>query len=535
MLRLPLRFLFIVLTAIGMLPPMLHAQLPVLSSNPAAAATIYLDFDGQLVKGTSWNWDSTIHARPCGLPATAITEVFHRVAEDFRIFNINVTTDSTVYNKAPVARRIRVIVTPTSHWYGVAGGISFVNSFVWGDGTPAWVFTDVLQNNPKYIGEACSHEAGHTLGLQHQSTWDKNCNLVKEYAEGKGEGEISWAPIMGVSYYKNLTTWHVGTSIEGCTVVQNDISTIAYGPAKIGMRNDDHGNTLQTATTLSLANTSFAATGMITSASDVDVFKINLSSGGDLKTNISPANVGAGNAGANVDLAVRLVKSNGDTIGRYNPPNSLSVSIDTTLPAGSYFLVIDGVANQNITNYNSMGMYTVQGGFASNIILPVAKLTLKGTTERNRQLINWEYEADEPITSTTVECSDNGVNFREMAVLPPAVTSFSAQPMGRGALYYRVKMLAGEANVPYYSNVIFLEYAEAARMTLLSTIVQSSAVINVSGAYAYDVFDVSGKSYQRGALTDGYNRIDFTFANKGLLLLKVYNRTQQTMFKLIRQ
>ncbi|HTE34823.1 MAG TPA: hypothetical protein VK666_30810, partial [Chryseolinea sp.] len=118
------------------------SQIPKYNSNTNAPATVYLDFDGETVAGTSWNWDSTIHAVPSGVIQPGITEVFNRVAEDYRIFNLNITTDPAVYARAPVAKRVRIILTPTSNWYGIAGGVAFVNSFVWGDGTPAWVFTD---------------------------------------------------------------------------------------------------------------------------------------------------------------------------------------------------------------------------------------------------------------------------------------------------------------------------------------------------------------------------------------------------------
>src|SRR5690348_12150727 len=148
-------------------------QVPKYNSYSAAAATAYLDFDGQVVRGTAWNWDDAINARPAPLTTAIITEVFNRVAEDFRIFNINITTDSAVFKKAPPSKRVRVIVTPTSEWYGNSAGVSFVNSFTWGDDTPAWVFTKLLEDKAKYIAEAVSHEIGHTLGLQHQSTYTK--------------------------------------------------------------------------------------------------------------------------------------------------------------------------------------------------------------------------------------------------------------------------------------------------------------------------------------------------------------------------
>ncbi len=68
---------------------------------------------------------------------TASLEIFNRVSEDYRIFNINITTDSTVYAAAPSRQRIRVIIAPTYQWYGGGvGGISCVGSFTWGDDHP---------------------------------------------------------------------------------------------------------------------------------------------------------------------------------------------------------------------------------------------------------------------------------------------------------------------------------------------------------------------------------------------------------------
>ena len=97
---------------------------------------------------------------------TQITEVFNRTVEDYRPFNINITTDSSVFLAAPLNKRIRIIITPTSAWYPGVGGVSWINSFVWGDDTPGFVFCDRLgPNNAKLVAECCSHEAGHTVAF----------------------------------------------------------------------------------------------------------------------------------------------------------------------------------------------------------------------------------------------------------------------------------------------------------------------------------------------------------------------------------
>ena len=95
---------------------------PALSSFPSAQATIYLDFDGYRVVSTSWNGGNALDCQAAPMSDAQITEVFNRVAEDYRPFNVNVTTDANKFLAAPLNRRIRVIVTPTSAWYPGVGG-----------------------------------------------------------------------------------------------------------------------------------------------------------------------------------------------------------------------------------------------------------------------------------------------------------------------------------------------------------------------------------------------------------------------------
>ena len=214
----------------------LRAQVPLFNSYPSAAATIYLDFDGQYLNGTAWNTNGPMVLGPSNLNASQMEEVFNRVAEDYRPFNINVTTDSAKYWAAPADKRMRIIFTVTSDWYGAAGGVSYMGSFTWGDNTPAFVFSALLNYKTKNIAEAASHEAGHTLGLRHQSRYDANCIKKEEYNTGDGSGEIGWAPIMGVGYYRNLTTWHTGPNPYGCNSEQDDLAIITSTDNGFGYR-----------------------------------------------------------------------------------------------------------------------------------------------------------------------------------------------------------------------------------------------------------------------------------------------------------
>src|SRR5690606_17964873 len=97
---------------------------PRLSSHPTAEATIYFDFDGHTVNHPFRNGGMTLHCEPSGLTDEQINEIFQRVSEDYRPFDINITTDSTVFLEAPLNMRTRIIVTPTSGWYPGVGGVA---------------------------------------------------------------------------------------------------------------------------------------------------------------------------------------------------------------------------------------------------------------------------------------------------------------------------------------------------------------------------------------------------------------------------
>ena len=200
---------------------------PALSSLPSAKATIFLDFDGQYVAASSWNGGNPLNCAPSGLTDAQIIEIFNRVSEDYRPFNIDITTDSTIFLAAPLTQRIRIIVTPTSSWYTGVGGVSYTGSFTWGDDTPGFVFPDRLgPNNTKMVAECCTHESGHTVGLSHQAKYDNNCSLLAVYNVGAGSGQTGWAPVMGNSYYQNFSGWYNGPTPYGCSVDQDALSII---------------------------------------------------------------------------------------------------------------------------------------------------------------------------------------------------------------------------------------------------------------------------------------------------------------------
>lgn len=213
----------------------IFAQSPLLNSYSPAAATVYLDFDGAEVNGTIWNEQGRILAAPSGLSTASITWIHQLISEHFKLFNLNITTDPAVYERAPVRQRTRIIITPDGSWYGQAPGVSAIGSFVWGDDTPAWVFMNALGNNPEFIAASATHQIGHTLGLQHQSLYDAYGVMITELSGGENNILSSEAPLMGIPFYKQAD-WKNGHPSTGPQNIQSDTAMIAGAPNYIGYR-----------------------------------------------------------------------------------------------------------------------------------------------------------------------------------------------------------------------------------------------------------------------------------------------------------
>lgn len=508
------------------------AQQIKLNSYPNAAPTIFIDFDGHYVKGTSWNWSGPINALPSGFNNIAIAEIFDRVAEDFRPFNINITTDSTVYFKAPIKKRTRIIVTPTSQWYGNAGGAAWVGSFIWGDETPAFVFCNLLGYSTKKVAEAVSHEAGHTLGLQHQSTYDENCKLIREYNFGKGSGETSWAPIMGEGYSRNLTTWTVGQTIIGCNHIQDDIKVITSNANGITFRTDDVGDNLPNATNIPLGGGSIETNAILSRHDDRDVFSITFIAGGSFKIEVSPYSVATDHAGANVDIKLTLMNGAGDTLNTYNPPNRVSASIDTFLNPGTYFFAIDGVGNNYLSDTSSIGLYNITGLYLASGALAIHDVKLNGTKKNGNHQFSWEIKADETIEEAELQYSPDRKNFTTLFVAGDK-NGFNYKPLTAGNAYYRLKVKGKISKQEKYSNIVTLGAESSLPPIRIANKGNGTYGIESNGNYTYTLVDQTGRLIRKGLLKPGNNFIELT--SRGMSFLHVNDGNVQFTGKLIKQ
>jgi hypothetical protein len=463
-----------------------------------------------------------------------MTEIFSRLAEDYRAFTLNITTDSTKYWSAPATQRMRVIFTISSDWYGRAGGVSYVNSFTWGDNTPCFVFTALLGYRTKYISEAASHEIGHTLGLNHQAAYDAYCNKTDEYNAGKGTGEIAWAPIMGVGYYRNFTLWHNGSNPWGCSSYQDDLFIITNKSNGVVFRTDDYSNSINEGTTqANFVNSRFSIDGVIEKVTDKDVFKFTMPVFGIFNLDANPYNVGSDDNGSNLDVKIELWSGNQNLLGTYNPDLLLNASIDTALDAGTYYLSVESSGNVYAPDYASLGSYTLSASYDPMIALPLHQLQLLAVNDNGIHKFNWTIEADEKVIEQALELSFDGRNFQSLSHFNSVARTYQYIPLDKSILYYRLKV-SFVNNSKYYSNIIALRNT-VKKPTLINNFVSHLLTVNSPSSYNYIILDYSGRSIAKGIIEEGITNINSSHLNSGMYVIQFSNGQEKHAEKFMKQ
>lgn len=368
-----------------------------LHSNPGATKVIYLDFDGHLTTGTQWNSDRgrpTITTPAYSIDGNAaftdqelinIQRIFHSIAEDFRPFNVDVTTQepslADLQNSGGADTRwgIRAAIGGTESQVlgsGGAGGRAYLGSFDWTDAggdTPAFIFAaSLFSGSVQSVAVATSHEVGHSLNLNHDG------KDGDEYYLGHGSGATSWGPLMGNPYGRRLTQWSKGEYTGATNTLEDDLAIITTQNG-FGYRADDYGNTTGAAAALDAVDNQVLKSGIIERSSDRDVFSFTAAAG-TIDLTFTPDIFDP-----NLDMKVELLDSSGSVIATNNPGNDVGARLLKSIAAGQYYLRIDGVGNgspttadppSGYTGYGSLGAYTIHGTLFKNV---APRIELSGT------------------------------------------------------------------------------------------------------------------------------------------------------------
>ncbi|MEZ5536068.1 MAG: Ig-like domain-containing protein [Thiolinea sp.] len=354
-----------------------------LHSKPGATNVIYLDFDGHVITNTAWNSEfSTLNALPYDLDnnpgdfnsteVAYMAEIWRRIAEDYAPFDVDVTTEKPVAMNATTGRLLitRNVDANGNNMPAVsAGGVAYVG--VWGASyypnySPALVYYNNLGGGrPDYVAEAATHEMGHNMGLSHDAT------NTSSYYGGHGTGNISWGPLMGTGYGRNVSQWSRG-EYTGANQFEDDIQIIT---SKVGLRADDHGNMMTQATPLlvdadgtvmstTLADDPYmldlANKGLISTRDDVDVFSF-ATTGGVVDLQASPALEASFTRGGNLDIELALYDQQGNLLASDNPADDTVAGITHNVGAGTFYIAVSGSGSVNYSDYGSLGRFSLQG------------------------------------------------------------------------------------------------------------------------------------------------------------------------------
>jgi len=358
-----------------------------LHSKPNAANTVFVDFDGHTFSNTAWG-AGTFSARAYSTDSdyttfsnaerTKMVDIWHRIAEDLAPFDIDVTTEEPGTFDRYTGH---ILITHSQQTNGAdmphptAGGVAYVGVFGASNYhtyySPALVYFNNLGNGfEHYVAEASSHEFGHNLGLSHDGT------SAVGYYSGHGSGLVSWAPIMGVGYYQNVTQWSKG-EYDDANNLQDDLAII---DSKLAYDADDHGDTLQSASALDVAVDGTVVSsnpeldphnllpqnkGVVGHAGDMDVFSF-LAGAGTINLTVTPAwdaFTRSDRRGANLDVLAELRDANNLLITSSDPLTDTMATVTASVSGGAYYLLVQGVGNATspYSDYASMGEYFING------------------------------------------------------------------------------------------------------------------------------------------------------------------------------
>ena len=384
-----------------------------LHSNPTASKVIYLDFDGHTTTGTAWN-NSTMGSSfysPAfdtdGNPSlfssaelTLIQNAWQRVAADFAAFDVDITTQAPpqdwLINSGVDDNNYGIRVVMSSYGPSASvgvGGIAYVNSFTSSKDTPVFVYN----NSMLALANTISHEVGHSLGLSHDGIG------TSAYYSGHGSGPVSWAPIMGASWSRNMSTWDNGIYYRS----NNTGSTANYGKGAddiaiitgfngFGLVADLEGDAQAQSVALQLNGTAISQFGTIQTAWDQDWFRLELLTDSQVNLRFDPSiyrafvdsdGIWGGTVNAytaavndantttsytedatNLDLRINVFNSVGSQLKSFATYGRFAF-FSQILPVGSYYFQLDGQGYGDPTSstptgysdYASIGNYLISG------------------------------------------------------------------------------------------------------------------------------------------------------------------------------
>ena len=336
-----------------------------LQSKPGSPYVFYLNITAVMDGTTPKN----------GKTKEATYRVWQCVADQYSMFNLNITTDAAVYE---TAKNADVLKTGIINFIN-EDGISHACVSCFGTTEPGTLYRGNASNEYGYeLGRTCSHEMGHQMGLSHDG-----CSTQSDPEYFFGLPAVEWCPIMGNYYYgdywsNQLYTWSKG-EYNNSTNTEDDLSIMNINESVPYMVDDIPTSKqikLGTGGTVSSANN----WGQIERNTDTDNFTFSIAAGGGtINLKIDPIEYLR-----ELDVTAKIIDSKGTTIASSNLAKNRSAEFkNLSLSEGVYTLVIQGgselTPQTGFSNYSSLGYYGIEGTIAGAIITSLDDLNLNNS------------------------------------------------------------------------------------------------------------------------------------------------------------
>lgn len=357
----------------------INHPIPIHNSRPEATAVILLDFDDHKLdsEGTPLPGNKPFNRL---ITTEQMTYIWEKVSEYLVYFDINVTTDESVYLAAPLAQNLRVVFRNSS----ANSNSLYAAMALLTDGIHTQVRFDL--NHPYHMPTMADiisttiHEIGHGLNLKHDGGGGDG-----GYYLGDGEGKSHWGPIMGSNYSRRFIQWSIG-EYAGSNNKEDDLQ-LMQDCGQFGYLPDDHSDLADASATDISTTIGPEWDGIIGEKKDlngdgtyeddidvdVDVFAYTANSSGLLEIDVCTKVMTA------LNLHVELVNSSGelqDSTALANPIDSPDSKVRCLVDPGTYYLKV-APAGRTLPNglrlhttYATMGSFKIDYAFTDGAYLP---------------------------------------------------------------------------------------------------------------------------------------------------------------------